>query len=124
MPRAWVIEDNDLNFELVEFLLEEAGWTVERARDGAEFEKLLDGPVPDSVLLDMNLPDTSGMHLAARLRASPLHAAVPILAVTAHVMQGDKERFLAAGCDGYVAKPIEKARLFAEIEAARLKEPR
>lgn len=117
MPRAWVIEDNDLNFELVEFLLEEAGWEVVRARDGVEFEALIDSPSPDAVLLDMNLPDVSGLDLAGRLRASPHHAAVRILAVTAHAMQGDKERFLAAGCDGYVAKPIEKGLLFAALAA-------
>lgn len=119
MPRAWVIEDNDLNFELVDFLLTDAGWEVERARDGAEVDGLLGGEPPDAVLLDMNLPDTSGLELASRLRTRAELAAAPIVAVTAHAMQGDRERFLAGGCDAYVAKPIDARKLFVEIAAAR-----
>jgi len=116
MPRAWVVEDNDLNFELVDFLLGEAGWQVERARDGAEFALLADAAPPDVVLLDMNLPDVPGIELARRLRADARLAGVPVVAVTAHAMRGDRERFLEAGCDAYVAKPIDAMELFATIE--------
>jgi CheY-like chemotaxis protein len=115
MPRAWVVEDNDLNFELIDFLLADAGWEVERARGGAELERLLDTAPPDVVLLDMNLPDASGIELAERLRAHPPTARVPVVAVTAHAMTGDRERFLAAGCDAYVAKPIDARALFAVL---------
>jgi len=120
MPSAWVIEDNDLNYELVEFLLEDAGWQVERAGSGADLRDLMaGGATPDLVLLDMNLPDASGLELAALLRVQPRLRAVPIIAVTAHAMRGDRQHFLDAGCDGYVAKPIERERLFAAIDEAR-----
>jgi CheY-like chemotaxis protein len=119
MPRAWVIEDNDLNFELVDFLLVDAGWEVARARDGVELDGLIGTAPPDAVLLDMNLPDVSGLELATRLRARRELDQAPIVAVTAHAMQGDRERFLAGGCDAYVSKPIDARKLFGEIEAAR-----
>jgi CheY-like chemotaxis protein len=117
MPRVWVIEDNDLNFELIDYLLTEAGWETARARDGGEFATLLAAASPDLVLLDMNLPDGSGLDLLGRLRADPRHATLPVVAVTAHAMQGDRQKFLDAGCDAYVAKPIERRLLFAEIAA-------
>jgi len=120
MPSAWVIEDNDLNYELVEFLLEDAGWRVERASDGAGLRSLMAGSAqPDLVLLDMNLPDASGLELAALLRVQPRLRAVPIIAVTAHAMRGDRQPFLDAGCDGYVAKPIDRDKLFAAIDEVR-----
>lgn len=122
MPRAWVIEDNELNFELVEFLLGEAGWTIERARDDAGFDELLAGDPPDVVLLDMNLPESSGIELLGRLRAHPRHASAPVLALTAHAMQGDRQRFLDAGCDAYVPKPIDRETLFREIAAVTERE--
>ena len=115
--RVWVVEDNDQNFELVDFLLEEAGHRVVRARDAGELAGLLEGEPPDLVLLDMNLPGGSGLDLLAELRGRERFRAVPVLAVTAHAMHGDRERFLAAGCDGYVSKPIDSARLLAEVAA-------
>jgi len=117
MRRVWVIEDNDLNFELVEFLLGEAGWEIARARDAVEFDDLLSREAPELVLLDMNLPDASGLDLLRRMRTSPPHAATPVVAITAHAMQGDRQRFLEAGCDAYVPKPIDRAVLFSQIEA-------
>lgn len=117
--RIWVVEDNDQNFELVDFLLEEAGHQVTRARDGDELAPLLDGEPPDLILLDMNLPTSSGLELVAELRRHARFRRVPVVAVTAHAMHGDRERFLAAGCDGYVSKPIDAARLLAEV-AVRL----
>lgn len=118
MRRAWVVEDNDSNFELVEFLLSEAGWEVDRAGDSAQFSALLDGDPPDVVLLDMHLPDVPGLDLLRLLRSVPGFARVPVLALTAHAMRGDRERFLAAGCDGYLSKPIDTATFVAAVEAA------
>jgi two-component system cell cycle response regulator DivK len=117
--RAWVVEDNDQNFELVDFLLAEAGWEVARAASGAELRRLADGPQspPDVVLLDMNLPDASGLDLLGDLRARPALAAVPVIAVTAHAMRGDRERCLEAGCDGYLSKPIDAATFATEVAA-------
>jgi two-component system cell cycle response regulator DivK len=112
MPLAWVIEDNDQNFELLEFLLGERGWQVERASDGAGLRRMLTRVPPAVVLLDMNLPDVAGIDLARELRTHRDFARVPIVAVTAHAMRGDQERFLEAGCDAYVPKPIDTVRLF------------
>lgn len=113
--RIWVVEDNDQNFELVDFLLEEAGHRVTRAHDADELAPMLDGEPPDLILLDMNLPAGSGLDLIADLRRRERFRAVPVVAVTAHAMQGDRERFLAAGCDGYVSKPIDAGGLLAEV---------
>jgi two-component system cell cycle response regulator DivK len=115
---AWVVEDNDQNFELVDFLLGEAGWSVRRASDGAGFVRLLAGAPPDLVLLDMHLPDVAGLDLLARLRADRRFAGVPVIALTAHAMRGDREKFLAAGCDGYLSKPIETSTFVAAVEAS------
>ncbi|MEO8198604.1 MAG: response regulator [Thermoanaerobaculia bacterium] len=114
-PLIWVIEDNDQNFELVDFLLGEAGYGVARARDAADLAPLLAGAPPDLVLLDMNLPSGSGLELLARLRQTERSRRVPVVALTAHAMHGDRERFLAAGCDGYISKPIESARFLAVV---------
>ena len=114
--RAWVVEDNDQNFELVEYLLAESGWEIVRAASGAELRALAGrAEPPHVVLLDMSLPDASGLELLAELRARPALAAIPVVAVTAHAMRGDRERCLAAGCDGYVSKPIDPATFQDEI---------
>ena len=115
--RAWVIEDNDQNFELVEFLLEEAGWDVVRAASAAELRARYAQEPPQVLLLDMNLPDASGLDLVTELRARDAFARVPIVAVTAHAMRGDREHCLAAGCDAYLSKPIDSATFRSEIEA-------
>ena len=119
-PLIWVIEDNDQNFELVDFLLGEAGYSVRRARDADDLAPLLESPPPALVLLDMNLPSGSGLELLARLRAGERSRGVPVVALTAHAMRGDRERFLAAGCDGYISKPIE-SRLFLATVAGFLR---
>ncbi|KAB2967125.1 MAG: response regulator [Thermoanaerobaculia bacterium] len=124
MRRVWVVEDNDPNFELVEFLLGEAGWDVVRARDAAEFAALLESVAPDLVLLDMNLPDAAGLELLADLRRRPAYERVPVLALTAHAMRGDRERFLAAGCDGYLSKPIDTAGFARAIDETLARRPR
>lgn len=116
MRRAWVVEDNDPNFELVEFLLVESGWAVERARDTAEFAAMLEREPPDLILLDMNLPDAAGLELLAELRGRDALVPVPVVAITAHAMRGDRERFLAAGCDAYLSKPIDTAGFVRAIE--------
>jgi CheY-like chemotaxis protein len=111
-----VVEDNDPNFELVEFLLVESGWAVERARDTAEFAAMLEREPPDLILLDMNLPDAAGLELLAELRGRDALVPVPVVAITAHAMRGDRERFLAAGCDAYLSKPIDTAGFVRAIE--------
>ena len=117
-PLIWVIEDNDQNFELVEFLLDEAGHRVVRARDASELGALGAGEPPALVLLDMNLPTGSGLALVAEIRALPGVEDAPIVALTAHAMRGDRERFLEAGCDDYISKPIEAQGFLAAVARA------
>lgn len=113
----WVIEDNDQNFELVDYLLTDAGHRVARAHDARELAPLVAGERPALVLLDMNLPGRSGLELVGELRREPRLAGVPIVALTAHAMRGDRERFLAAGCTGYISKPIATSTFLAAVEA-------
>lgn len=114
----WVIEDNDQNFELVEYLLADAGFRVARARDGYGLPALAAGEAPVLVLLDMNLPSGSGLDLVGRIRDLPGLGGARIVALTAHAMRGDRERFLAAGCDDYISKPIEGRSFVAAVERA------
>lgn len=113
----WVVEDNEQNFELVDYLLTEAGHRVARARDIEDVTQLLAGEAPQLVLLDMNLPSGSGLDIVRKLHDSPQFPQAPIVALTAHAMRGDRERFLAAGCDEYISKPIEQRDFLARVRA-------
>jgi CheY-like chemotaxis protein len=116
--RVLLVEDNEQNLELAQFLLEDAGCAVTVARDAAGARAAFShAPRPDVVLMDMHLPGADGLTLVRELRATPALAQVPIIAVTAHAMRGDRERFLAGGCDGYITKPIRPSTFVAEIEA-------
>ncbi|KAA0252303.1 response regulator [Acidobacteria bacterium ACD] len=120
--RVLVVEDNEQNMELVEFLLEEAGASVEKAVDADSLRSRLPAPPPDLVLMDMNLPGADGLSLVAEVRDRAAWAAVPVVALTALAMRGDRERILAAGCQGYVAKPIDVATFVSDV--ARFVGPR
>lgn len=111
-----VVEDNDQNLELILFLLEEAGIPVHAARDAGEFQACVRAKLPDLILMDMQLPGTDGLSLVRELRANPLTAHLTIVAFTAHAMRGDRQRFLAGGCDGYIPKPINVATFVEEIK--------
>jgi two-component system cell cycle response regulator DivK len=113
-----VVEDNEQNLELVEFLLDEAGIKVWKARDADEARAMLGAGPPDLVLMDMQLPGTDGLSLVEEIRRNPAMAHLPIIALTAHAMRGDRERFIAGGCDGYIAKPINVASFVEEVQAA------
>lgn len=110
-----VVEDNEQNLELVEFLLEEAGIEVRTAQDADAARSELAARVPDLILMDMQLPGTDGLTLVNELRADERIAKMPIIALTAHAMRGDRERFLAGGCDAYIAKPINAVRFVDQI---------
>lgn len=113
-----VVEDNEQNMELATYVLEEAGFEVRQAVDAQEARRELSRAVPDLVLMDMNLAGTDGLALVGDLRKNPAHDELPILALTAHAMRGDRERFLEGGCDGYIAKPIDVKTFVGEVEAA------
>lgn len=101
-----VVEDNPDNRLLVRVLLERTFELVEY-ENGLEALTGFAGAVPDLVLLDMQMPGIDGLEVVRRMRDDPILRAVPVVALTAHAMLGDRERYLAAGCDGYVSKPIE-----------------
>jgi CheY-like chemotaxis protein len=117
------VEDNEQNMELVEYLLEESGLTVLKARDAYEARVQFRQNLPDLVLMDMHLPGKDGLALVREFRLDPEGAGIPIVALTAHAMAGDRERFLAAGCSGYIAKPIEAATFADSVRRHLLPEP-
>ena len=112
------IEDNPGNRMLVRRILEAEGFSVIEAMDGLTGLEIAIQKQPDLILLDINLPEVDGYELAQRFRDTPALRQVPILAVTANVMQGDRERTLAAGCDGYIQKPIDVDQLPEQVRAA------
>jgi CheY-like chemotaxis protein len=105
--RVLVIEDNPTNLDLMTYVLQAVGHTVLTASTGEEGIRLAESERPDLILCDIHLPDLDGMAVARQLRRVPALARVPFVAVTALAMVGDRERILAAGFDGYIAKPIE-----------------
>jgi two-component system, cell cycle response regulator DivK len=116
--RILYIEDNAANRLLVRRVLEAEGFLVTEAEDGPTGLSVAAAEVPDLVLLDINLPEIDGYELARRLRSMPNLQAIPILAITANVMRGDRERTLAAGCSGYIQKPIDVDRLPDQVRSA------
>jgi two-component system, cell cycle response regulator DivK len=113
-----VVEDNDMNMQLVEFLLEEGGYEIVKATSGEEALSLTrDGAAaPDLILMDIHLPGMDGLSVVRAMKAEERTAQIPILALTAHAMRGDKDRFLEAGCDGYISKPIDVKTFISSIE--------
>lgn len=112
-----VIEDNVQNRYLVTFLLEKRGHRITSAETGRLGIDLAGQILPDLILLDIQLPGMDGYAVARALKAEPTLRAIPIVAVTSYAMVGDKEQALAAGCDGYIEKPINPDTFAAEVEA-------
>ena len=118
MTRILLVEDHEEIWDFLSRRLKRRGYEVSVAADGQEgVDKALSAP-PDIVLLDMNLPVMDGWTAAGVLKADQRTAAVPIIALTAHAMSGDRERALRAGCDDYHPKPVDFSRLLTQIEAA------
>jgi len=114
-PVILIVEDNELNLELTVFLLEEAGAEIMTAIDADQMRKHLTHKVPDLVLMDIQLPGTDGLVLTGEIHRDPRTRSVPVVALTAHAMRGDRERFLAAGCVGYISKPIEVGSFVEQV---------
>ncbi|MEJ2367543.1 MAG: response regulator [Acidobacteriota bacterium] len=102
-----LVEDNPQNLELAEFLLEEAGWRVRTAKNARQAREAIQDHMPDLILMDIYLPGCSGLDLVREIRLMPGGSELSIVALTAHAMRGDRERFLKGGCTGYIAKPID-----------------
>ena len=112
------VEDNAENRMLVRRVLEAEGYSVTEAVDGPSGLEIAAQIRPDIILLDICLPEMDGYDLARRFRDTPDLQQIPILAITAKVMKGDREETLAAGCDGYIQKPIDVDRLPDQVRAA------
>ncbi len=110
------IEDNEQNLYLVTFILEKHGYEVHAARDGQEGIDSAVRVLPDLILLDIQLPHMDGYAVAQRLRSNPVLAGVPIVAVTSYAMAGDRDKALAAGCNGYIEKPINPDTFVHQVE--------
>ena len=120
--RILYIEDNPENRMLMRRVLMAEGYIMEEAVDGQTgLQKAAESP-PDLILMDINLPEIDGYEVTARLKQLPNMQGVPIIAVTANVMKGDREKTLAAGCDGYIQKPIDIDLLPSQIESFLKKE--
>ena len=110
------VEDNPDNRLLVKRILLSEDYALIEATDAIDALNILKTAHPDLILMDINMPDMDGYTLTAKIKSLPGFERVPILAVTANVMRGDKERTLEAGCDGYIQKPLDIEQLTREIE--------
>lgn len=119
MVSILIVEDNERNMRLMRLLLRPLAYDLIEATSGKEALAALADVVPDIILVDIQLPDIDGLEITRRLRTEARFVATPIIALTAYAMPGDREMFLAAGCTGYVAKPID-TRAFPEIIASYL----
>ena len=117
-----IVEDNELNLKLLEDVLEYHGYATVVTGLGEAAIQLAREHRPDLILLDIQLPDIDGTEAARRLKADPRTRAIPIVAVTAFAMPGDRAKILASGCDAYVAKPIRIVE-FLELVARHIDEP-
>jgi two-component system, cell cycle response regulator DivK len=116
MPRVLIVEDNIDNYELVRFLLQRAGYDTSWAHNGREGISMAKEEKPDLILMDLSLPEMDGWTATERIKSDPETGHIPIAALTAHTLPGDRKRALQAGCDGYLSKPMNIA-LFIETVA-------
>jgi CheY-like chemotaxis protein len=114
--RILLVEDNPQNRYLMTFVLESHGYTVDVAENGAEALRMLAERVPDLILMDMQLPIVDGYEATRRIKADERTRQVPLVALTAHSMKGDRTKAIDAGCDAYVTKPVVADEIIAVIE--------
>lgn len=116
MSKLLLVEDNEMNRDMLSRRLQRKGHQVIIAVDGVEGVELAQSQQPDLILMDMSLPILDGWQATQQLRASPQTNDIPIIALTAHAMAGDREKCLLAGCDDYETKPVEFSRLLGKIQ--------
>jgi CheY-like chemotaxis protein len=117
MAKILIVEDNEENWDMLSRRLQRRGFHVVRAADGAQAVTAAQTGRPDLILMDIGLPVLDGWAATRAIKELPATHSIPVLALTAHAMSGDREKALQAGCDDYHAKPIEFPRLLAQIEA-------
>jgi CheY-like chemotaxis protein len=116
MAKILIVEDNEMNRDMLSRRLERRGFTVVMAVDGRQGVASARTEKPDLVLMDMSLPVMDGWTATREIKADPELAVIPVIALTAHAMDGDREKAMAAGCDDYDTKPIELPRLLEKIQ--------
>ncbi len=117
MPKVLVVEDNEMNRDMLSRRLQRRGYEVIISVDGEDGVNKARSDSPDIILMDMDLPVLDGWAATRQLKAAPETKSIPVIALTAHAMAGDREKALEAGCDDYDTKPVEFARLTAKIES-------
>ena len=116
VARVLLVEDNPANLALMQYLLQASGYEILTATDGREGVVVAQREAPDVILMDLQLPIMNGYEAARLVKEVPALRAVPIIAVTAFAMVGDRDKILARGFDGYIAKPITPERFVSEVE--------
>ena len=122
MAKILLVEDDEMNRDMLSRRLERRGYHVVMAIDGGQGLRLAQSEAPDLILMDMSLPLLDGWEATRQLKAAPATQAIPIFALTAHAMAGDREKAVEAGCDDYDTKPIEFPRLLGKIQALLARE--
>src|SRR3984893_6295319 len=117
MARILLVEDNEMNRDMLSRRLQRRGYEVLIALDGAEGVAEAQTQAPDLILMDMSLPILDGWEATRRLKAAPETQSIPVIALTAHAMSGDRDKAIEAGCDDFDTKPVEFNRLLTKIEA-------
>jgi CheY-like chemotaxis protein len=116
MKSVLVIEDNEDNMELITFILESNGYQTIKAETGRQGFELTLQERPDFIILDIQLPDILGTEVLRMIRESEVGDSIPIISMTSYAMAGDREKLLAAGCDGYIEKPIDPLSVMDQIK--------
>lgn len=117
MPKILLVEDNELNRDMLSRRLQKKGYEIVTAVDGQQGVAMAGAEAPALILMDMSLPVINGWEATRQIKTAPATKAIPVIALTAHAMSGEREKALAAGCDDFDTKPIELPRLLAKIEA-------
>jgi two-component system cell cycle response regulator DivK len=117
MAKILLVEDNEMNRDMLSRRLLRKGFEVVMAVDGGQAVTMAESEHPDLILMDMSLPVIDGWEATRRVKAAEATAHIPVIALTAHAMSGDREKALSAGCDDYDTKPIEMPRLLEKIDA-------
>ena len=123
MPKILIVEDNEMNRDMLSRRLERRGFTVVMAVDGGEGVAMARSEMPDLVLMDMSLPVMNGWEATQAIRADESTAHLPVIALTAHSMPGDREKAMEAGCNDYDTKPVDLLRLLAKMAAFGVEPP-
>jgi two-component system cell cycle response regulator DivK len=124
MPKVLVVEDNEMNRDMLSRRLIRRGFEVSLATDGQQGVEMAASESPDIILLDMSLPILDGWAATLQLKASEATQSIPLIALTAHAMAGDRDRAIEAGCDDYDTKPIEFSRLMEKIDRLLAAKPK